>query len=383
MEKIHIIAELGTSHGGDSGKAAELIAAAVEAGADWIKCQIVFAAEILHPKTGIVALPGGKIPLYEAFRALERGADFYEMMKNEVERRGRRFLAAPFGPKSAALLKALGPEAVKIASPELNYTALLEETASWGLPLFLSAGVSTLGDIEEALAVVRAASPGPPGGGRAAAPSGPPSVSAGEPAAGPPAVTLLHCVSAYPAPPEDYNLRLIPRLGGIFGVPAGVSDHSAGPLLVPLLALSQGAAAVEKHFCLSRRDPGLDDPIALDPPAFGRMVRALRGAAGTDRETLLNELAGEYGAETVEAALGTGVKALAPSEAANYGRTNRSIHALRDIEEGETLRPDMFAVLRTEKILRPGLHPRWEKRIAGRKTRRFIPAGEGIRFEDI
>jgi sialic acid synthase SpsE len=371
-----IIAELGTSHGGDPVKAAELAAAAAEAGADWIKCQIVFAAEILHPKTGKVALPGGAVSLYEAFRALERGPDFYENLKNEAENRGLRFLASPFGPKSAALLKELNPEAVKIASPELNYRALLEETASWGLPLYLSAGVSTLGDIEEALALVRGASP-------------PASPLAGAPDTGGSgaALTLLHCVTAYPAPPEDYNLRLIPRLAGIFGVSAGVSDHSLDPALVPVLAASLGAGAIEKHLCLSRKDPGLDDPIALDPADFGRMVREVRRAA---RRTALmegpavrEELSAEYGSALVEQTLGTGVKALAPSEAANYGRTNRSLHALRDIEAGETLGPDMFAVLRTEKILRPGLHPRWEPFLAGRKARTFIPAGEGIRFEDI
>jgi sialic acid synthase SpsE len=85
----------------------------------------------------------------------------------------------------------------------------------------------------------------------------------------------------------------------------------------------------------------------------------------------------------VEAVLGNGVKRLAPSEAANYERTNRSIHALRDIQAGETIIARDIAVLRTEKILRPGLHPRWEARVIGRKAAQAIPAGEGIRFEDL
>ncbi|MDR0599588.1 MAG: N-acetylneuraminate synthase family protein [Treponema sp.] len=355
MKKPLVIAELGTSHGGDPVKAGELIAAAAESGADCVKCQIVFAGEILHPKTGIVPLPGGEIPLYEAFRKLERGPDFYGAMKEAAEKRGLLFLATPFGPKSAALLKALGPRAVKIASPELNYPALLEETASWGVPLYLSTGVATLGDIEEALN------------------------TAGSGAA----VTLLHCVTAYPAPPEDYNLRVLPHLRGIFGRPVGISDHTMDPVLTPVLARALGAEAVEKHFCLSREDPGLDDPIALPPAAFARMTAALNQTAALGGDEIIRRVKEEFGPERVEKVLGTGIKALAPSEKANYGRTNRSIHALRDIAEGEVITPDMMGVLRTEKVLRPGLPPRWASQVAGRRARRAIPGGEGIRLEDI
>ncbi|MDR1308242.1 MAG: N-acetylneuraminate synthase family protein [Treponema sp.] len=352
-----IIAELGTSHGGDPIKASELIAAAAESGADCVKCQIVYAGEILHPKTGMVPLPGGEIPLYEAFARLERGPGFYGAMKEEAENRRLLFLATPFGPASAGLLRDLAPRAVKIASPELNYTALLEETASWGIPLYLSCGVSTLGDIEEALAAVSRG--GPP-------------------------VTLLHCVTAYPAPAEDYNLRVLPNLRGIFGVPVGVSDHSADPVLVPVLATALGAAAIEKHLCLSRSDPGLDDPVALDPGDFARMCRKVRSAAKSgEKDGIIGELREEFGGELVEKTLGTGRKVLAPSEKANYGRTNRSIHALRDIAAGELITPGMIGILRTEKVLRPGLPPRWEGLVAGRRARHPIPAGEGIRFEDI
>jgi sialic acid synthase SpsE len=144
-----------------------------------------------------------------------------------------------------------------------------------------------------------------------------------------------------------------------------------------------GAAAIEKHFCLSRDDPGLDDPIAQTPADFGRMVRAVRHASSQSPEETLETFAKERGRDTVEAVLGDGVKRLAPSERENYGRTNRSIHALRDIAAGETLRAEDIAALRTEKLLRPGLHPSWEKKLPGRKTTRFIPAGEGIMAEDL
>jgi sialic acid synthase SpsE len=258
---------------------------------------------------------------------------------------------------------------VKIASPELNFTGLLREIASWNLPVLLSCGVSKLADIEQALAVLR------DGAQKTDAASLEPVNAAG--------FCLLHCVTSYPAPETDYNLRVLQSLQAVFGVPVGLSDHSLDPELVPVLALSQGASVIEKHFCLSRGDSGLDDPIALPPELFARMTGVLRRAAREGAEKTLAELCRERGKELVERVLGGGVKALAPSETANYERSNRSVHALRDIGEGEIIETGDFAVLRTEKILRPGLAPSWEPFIAGRRARNRIPAGEGIRFEDI
>jgi sialic acid synthase SpsE len=353
---VLIIAELGTSHGSDLIKAKELTAAAAEAGADCVKFQIVYADEILHPNTGEVALPGGKIRLYDRFKQLEVGPDFFAELKVYAESKGLLFLCTPFGPRSAGDLRSLNPELVKIASPELNYTGLLREIGAWKLPTLLSSGVSKLGDIEAALEIM--------GGSREK-------------------ICLLHCVTAYPAPETDYNLRVLPNLTAIFGLPAGLSDHSLDPELVPAMGAALGAAVVEKHFCLSRNDPGLDDPIALPPDIFAQMVRAIRRASERGPEETLAAYSRERGAALVEAILGSGIKALAPSERANYERTNRSIHALRDIGEGEIIGPGDFAVLRTEKNLRPGLPPLWETRIGGRKARNRIPSGEGIRFEDI
>ncbi|MDR0718782.1 MAG: N-acetylneuraminate synthase family protein [Treponema sp.] len=354
-KNILLIAELGTSHGADPVKAKELIAAAAGAGADCVKFQIVYADEILHPATGEVALPGGKIRLYDRFKELEVPLSFYAEMKQEVESRGLLFLCTPFGIKSARELKSLGPALVKTASPELNYCQLLKEVGGYGLPILLSTGVSRLGDIEEALSILGQKEN----------------------------ICLLHCVTAYPAPEADYNLRVLQNLSGIFGVPVGVSDHSADSTLVPVLAAAMGASVIEKHFCLSRDDPGLDDPIALPPDEFARMAKAVRQASDRGPGKTLAMMRREWGRGTVEAVLGDGVKRLAPSEKANYERTKRSIHALRDIAAGETIGKKMIACLRTEKILRPGLPPLWEEYIIGRKAAAFIPAGEGIRFEDI
>ncbi len=351
--KTLVIAELGTGHGADRVKAAELIDAAYGAGADCVKFQIVYADEILHPNTGAVDLPGGKIRLYDRFKQLEVPADFFVDMKELAEKKGLLFLCTPFGIRSARELRALNPSVIKIASPELNYDELLREIAGYTLPVLLSSGVSRLADIEAAVEAL----------------SGVP-------------LCLLHCVTAYPAPPQDYNLNLLRSLSAVFGVPVGVSDHSLDPTLVPGVAAALGAAVIEKHFCLSRDDPGLDDPIALPPPDFAAMVRIVRAVSAMGDDAL-SAIRRERGAALVDAVLGDGVKRLASSEQANYERTNRSLHALRDIQAGETITRDMFACLRTEKILRPGLPPFWAGRITGRTARTNIPAGEGIRFEDV
>jgi len=354
-QKPLIIAELGTSHNADINKAKEMTEAAGKAGADCVKFQMVFADEILHPNTGEVSLPGGKIRLYDRFKALETPLEFYAEIKEYAESLGLLFLCTPFGLKSASILKKIEPKFVKIASPELNYTALLEEIAGWNLPVLLSSGVSRLCDIEEALSILK------------------PNAN----------VCLLHCVTSYPAPETDYNLRVLPNLAAIFGVPVGVSDHSADPCLIPQLAVSMGASVIEKHFCLSRTDPGLDDPIALPPDEFSQMAKAVRLAAEIAPQETIAHYSRERGKELVERILGSGIKELAPSETANYRLTNRSIHALRDIKKGEILKRGDYAALRTEKNLRPGLEPCREAAIEGRTARNFIPAGEGIRFEDV
>jgi sialic acid synthase SpsE len=382
-----IIADLGTGHNGDISRAKELISAAAEAGAGCIKFQTVFADEILHPNTGEVTLPGGKIRLYDRFKALEKPVEFYQEVKEYVESKGLLFLCTPFGYKSASILKGLSPKIVKIASPELNFTGLIGEIASWGTPILLSSGVSRLADIERAIEGIGSGEWGV--GSVVSKCSNLPSRSDNEqqpysllPTPHSP-ICLLHCVTSYPAPETDYNLRLLPLLSGIFGVSVGVSDHSLDPCLVPALAVSLGACVVEKHFCLSREDTGLDDPIALPPFEFAQMARAVGRAGGAEIDETLEFFVKERGREFVERVLGSGVKELAESERANYRRTNRSIHAVRDIEAGEVLKKGDYAVLRTEKILRPGIEPCWEKLIEGRVVRNFIPAGEGIRFEDV
>jgi sialic acid synthase SpsE len=194
---------------------------------------------------------------------------------------------------------------------------------------------------------------------------------------------LLHCVTAYPAPEEDYNLKLIPNLGAVLGVPVGVSDHSLDAQLVPALAVTVGAVMIEKHLTFSREGGGLDDSIALNPEGFGRMCRALRKAEAEGPQTARRRLAAEHGEARVRAVLGSGVKALAPAEAANYGRTNRSIHARVAIEAGEVLSAQNLCIVRSERNLRPGLGPEYYELLIGKTTCRAVPAGAGIVWEDL
>lgn len=357
-----IVAELGTSHGGDAARARALVEAAVDAGADCIKGQLIHADEILHPLSGMVDLPTGRIALYEHFKALERPLSFYAELKAYVESHGALFLCSPFGTRSARELRSLGVSALKIASPELNHVPLLQEVSSYGISLLLSSGVSTLSDIERALSLT-----------------------------GRKGVALLHCITAYPAPETEYNLAVIASLRAVLGVETGLSDHSLDPVLVPVLSVLNGGCVVEKHFTLSREGRGLDDPIALEPAQFRTMVGRIReaeqelrqAAAAPERTQAWGRLEKEYGAERVRRAQGSGVKVLAPAELANYTRTNRSIHAVPAIRRGARISPRDVAVLRTEKVLRPGIDPEFLHLVIGTRARRPVPAGEGIEWADI
>ena len=316
-----------------------------------MKLQLVIAEELVHPRTGAVSLPGGAVDLYRRFRAVERDPEFYAEIRDHAEAQGLLFLCTAFGVGSARILRDIGCRAIKIASPELGHVPLLREVATYRLPLILSSGVSRMGDIEAALDIV----------GEAAA-------------------AVLHCVTAYPAPEEDYNLRLIPALAVVFGVPFGVSDHTMDPILVPTAAAALGAVAVEKHFTLSRKGAGLDDPIALEPDAFSAMCASVRRAQDPGVMAALRD---RYGQSRLQAVLGTGIKRLAPSEAGNYLTTNRSIMAATDLAPGERLTEENVAVLRSEKNLSPGLRPELLDVILGRAVIRAVPAGRGITWDDL
>ena len=305
MEKsrINIIAEIGTSHEGSFEKACQLVDAAADSGADTIKFQWVYADEILHPKTGFVKLPTGNIPLYERFQQLECPVSFYKDIMEYVHSKGCRFCCSPFGLRSLRELLELKPDFVKIASPELNHYKMLEALRDWRneqkqrgeecVPVILSSGVSTLADIDKAVRIL-----------------------------GREGVSLLHCITSYPAPEDEYNIRLVTSLKAVFGIETGLSDHSLDPVLVPVLSVACGGTIIEKHFTLSRQTSGLDDPVALEPEQFALMVHTVHQTEATFRhygesvgmERTVSQLSEQFGRERVEAVLGDGVKRLAAAE---------------------------------------------------------------------
>ena len=366
-----IIAEIGTSHEGSVEKARQLVDAAAQAGADCIKFQWVYADEILHPNTGFVNLPTGKIPLYERFKQLECDKTFYKEMLDYVHSKNCTFCCSPFGIRSLEELLSISPDYVKIASPELNHYPMLEKLAEYRkaqknngetpVPVIVSSGVSRLTDIEKALDIL-----------------------------GTENISLLHCITSYPAPEEEYNLKLITNLKNIFGVPCGVSDHSLDPILVPALSVACGGTVIEKHITLSRKTMGLDDPVALEPEQFATMVHVVHQSEAVLRHygevegtrQILKQI-GEQFEDKVQKVIGDGVKKLAAAEKANYGRTNRSLHFMRDMKKGETITAADIGVLRTEKILTPGLSPEFLETVTGAKLVMDVSSGDGVEWKHI
>lgn len=366
-----VIAEIGTSHQGSLEKAYELIDAAYEAGADVVKFQWVYADEILHPDTGFVNLPTGNIALYQRFKQLECNIDFYKDCLAYVHKKNLLFSCSPFGIKSLNDLLSINPDIIKIASPELNHFPMLEELASYrkkqvergekAIAVILSSGVSKLRDIEKALEII-----------------------------GKENVSLLHCITSYPAPENEYNLSLIQNLKNIFGIECGVSDHSLNPILVPALSVASGGTIIEKHITLSKKTSGLDDPVALEKEDFALMVHIFNQSITSishygeklGKNRIIEQISEQFGIEKVNEVLGDGVKKLAPSEEKNYGRTNRSLHYMKDFPQGYVIKKEDLGVLRTEKVLSVGISPEFYNLLPGKKLSKKVISGQGVELSD-
>lgn len=362
-----IIAEIGTSHEGSLEKAKQLIDSAVLSGANCIKFQWVYASEILHPKTGIVKLPTGDIPLYDRFKQLECPKSFYKKLLDYVHSKGCKFCCSPFGLKSLKELLEIKPDYVKIASPELNHYQMLNALKEYRdlqrekIPVIISSGVSTLTDIEKAINIL-----------------------------GKENLYLLHCITSYPSPEEEYNIKLVQNLSNIFGIATGISDHSLHPFLVPSLTVAFGGTVIEKHFTLSKNTLGLDDPVALEPEEFATMVHVVNQSEACIRhygqfegnKHIISQLIEQFGNEKITKIIGDGVKKLADSESQNYGRTNRSLHYLKDLKKGDVITKDDIAILRTEKILSVGISPQYYDLLIGKKIQKNVISGDGVLLED-
>lgn len=353
--KVNIVAEIGTAHGGNIAKAKELIDTAAATGCDMVKFQWVYADEILHPLAGNVLLPSGNIPLYDTLKELEQSVDFYKELSDYASSCGLAFGCSPFGIKSLDELWSIKPACIKIASPELNHYPLLKELVKLEnkennkVPVVLSSGVSTLSDIEKALDILT-----------------------GLP------ILLLHCITCYPAPEEEYNIKLLHTLSSVLGVQTGISDHSLDPVLIPLLSVAFGGIMIEKHITLNNADDGLDDKVALNPVDFKKMVDTVRLFESAGKEEIIRFLVKNYGENRIEKCIGSGIKKLSVSEEKNYGRTNRSIHFMRDMKAGEIISVCDISVLRTEKVLTPGISPYFIDEVQGRHLVRDAKNGEGL-----
>lgn len=371
QDKTFVIAEIGTAHGGNFEKAKILIDKAFDSGADAVKFQWVYADEILHPDTGFVDLPGGKIRLYDSFKSLEVEPQFFADCLCYAHSKKLKFVCSPFGLRSLKELLKIQPDYIKIASPELNHIPLLKELARFRreqenslktlIPVIISSGVSKLEDIQKAIDIL-----------------------------GTKNLTLLHCITFYPAPEEEYNLKLIKTLSQKFKINTGVSDHSLSPILVPCLAISQGATMIEKHITLSHQTDGLDDKVALVPEDFALMCHCINQSDAVMRhygsekgeQEIIRQLALTDGKEKINKILGDGIKKLAPAEEKNYDRTNRSLHFVKSLTKGAKIKEEDIAVLRTEKVLTVGISPEYYESVIGKTLKRDVKSGEGVLSTD-
>jgi len=369
---MFVIAEIGTSHGGNYEKAVKLMDGAIEAGAHAVKFQWVYADEILHPDTGYVNLPTGKIRLYDRFKELEVEPEFFRKCCDYAHSRNVKFICSPFGLRSLKELLEINPDAIKIASPELNHFPMLKELAAYRknqaennkemIQVILSSGVSKLEDIEKVIKIT-----------------------------GTQGVTLLHCITFYPAPEEEYNLKLIKTLREQFNIETGVSDHSLDPVLVPCLTVAMGGTMIEKHITLSKETDGLDDPVALTTEQFGFMCHCLGQSEAVLRhygkelgvKEIIRQMKDTNGEERIEKILGNGIKRLAPIEEQNYGRTNRSLHYMTALPEGHILTEKDIGILRTEKVLTPGISPEYLEEVIGKELKINVTSGAGVQWEEV
>lgn len=326
--KTQLVAELSANHGGSLETALATVRAAAEAGADAIKLQTYTADTMTLPcDTAPYRISQGTIwdgmNLHALYREAATPWEWHAPIMEEAHRCGIECFSTPFDLSSVDFLVSLGVARLKIASFELNDIPLLAYAASQGLPMILSSGVSDRAGIAEAIETCKAS--------------------------GCTDLTLLKCTSSYPAPLDEANLRTIADIPVAFGVKAGLSDHTMGPIAA-LGAVALGATMIEKHFILDRAIGGPDASFSMEPAEFSSMVRMVRD---------------------LESALGRIDYDLTPKAMASaYFR--RSLIVARDIRAGEVITPEHV------RSLRPaiGSHPRFLPRILGKRAARDMKFGD-------
>lgn len=333
-EATYIIAEISANHQQDFDQAVKLIHAAKQAGADAVKLQTYTPETItIQSSREYFRVSGGTLwdgkTLYDLYSEAYMPWKWQPKLKQIADTIGITLFSTPFDATAVDFLEnEVGVPAYKIASFELVDLPLIRKVAATGKPIILSTGMATLAEIDEAVQTARAA--------------------------GAKEIALLRTNSAYPAPPEEMNLRTIPHMRDAFGVPVGLSDHTLG-IAVPVAAVALGANIIEKHLTLSRSIPGPDSAFSLEPDEFKAMVEAVR---------------------TIEKALG----------AVHYGTTSReessrafrrSLFVVKDIKKGETFTESHVRSIRPAH----GLHTRYYDIVLGRKAAKDISAGMPLSWD--
>lgn len=333
----YIVAELSANHNKDYERAARIIRAAKDAGADAVKLQ-TYTPDTITIASGReeFRVSGGTLWDGRTFHDLYAEAympwEWQPRLKNMAEDLGMDCFSSAFDASAVDFLEKMGVPAHKVASFELVDIPLIQKMARTGKPLIISTGMATIEEIDEALQSARDA--------------------------GATQVALLKCTSAYPAPPEEMNLRTIPEMAQRFGVPVGLSDHTMG-VAVPVAAVALGSCIIEKHLTLSRSVPGPDSSFSLEPGEFKAMVDAVRIA-----EKALGEV-------NLEVNFGLGSK----EEASRAFR--RSLFVVEDVEQGEAF------TLANVRSIRPGngLHPRHLTEVLGKNASQGIKRGTPLSWE--
>lgn len=325
----YVIAELSANHNGRLETALRLVDEAKKAGADAVKLQTYTPDTMTLNTTAeefrIRGGPWDGQTLYELYAQAHLPWEWHPAIFAHCRRVGITVFSSPFDRSAIDLLQGLGVPAYKIASFEVVDLPLIAYAAQQGKPLILSTGLADAQEIADAVHTAREAGCGQ--------------------------LALLHCVSGYPAPPEDYNLRTIPDLSERFGLVTGLSDHTLDTA-VAVASVGLGARVIEKHFTLDRGGGGPDDSFSLEPAEFARLCRDVR---------------------TAWQALGKVDYGLKSSERGN-ALFRRSLYFVKDLRRGEQVSEDAI------RSIRPGfgLAPKYFKDVVGRQVTQDLRAGTAV-----
>ncbi len=323
---VLVVAEIGNNHEGDYALAEEMIGLAARAGAGAVKFQTIRAEKLVSP-----ADPDR----LKTLKSFELTDEQFHGLAESAQRAGILFLSTPFDLDSVKVLEPLVP-ALKISSGDNTFYPLLRAVAQAGKPVLLSTGLADLKRIGYAKALIEKVW-----------------LETGREDLVPDGLVLLHCVSAYPTPPEEANLAAIPRLITEFGGTVGYSDHTLG-IEAAVTSVALGARIVEKHFTIDHHHSAFrDHQLSADPAEMAEMTRRIKETC-----VLLGDKEGRPG----------------PSETAAHEAVRRSIVAARDIPAGHTLVWPDLSWTRPGKGLAPGN----EDLILGRRAARRIKPGEMI-----